>query len=162
MCLVRNLLLVMTVAACAPKSQPPDTNGTVTPPPGTVVGVGVAGASGAAAGVAGRGGSTAVGSAGRNGAIGMGIAGRGAGGAPVTGNMGLAGMGNSGTVLAALFAPVLAKLFGWNAVMGLAVIPLAIVFVFYLIAAKDSPDQPEAKPLAAYAEVREALDQAAG
>ena len=92
MCLVRNLLLVMTVAACAPKSQPPDTNGTVTPPPGTVVGVGVAGASGAAAGVAGRGGSTAVGSAGRNGAIGMGVAGRGVAGAPVTGNMGLAGM----------------------------------------------------------------------
>ena len=34
--------------------------------------------------------------------------------------MGIAGMGNSGTVLAALFAPVLAKLFGWNAVLGLA------------------------------------------
>jgi len=62
-------------------------------------------------------------------------------------------MGNSGTVLAALFAPILAKLFGWNAVMGLAVIPLAVVFVFYLAAAKDSPDQPAAKPLAAYAEV---------
>ncbi len=38
--------------------------------------------------------------------------------------MGLAGMGNSGTVLAALFAPGLAKLFGWNAVLGLACIPL--------------------------------------
>ena len=45
--------------------------------------------------------------------------------------MGIAGMGNSGTVLAALFAPLLAKLFGWNAVLGLAVIPLAIVFVVY-------------------------------
>jgi len=67
--------------------------------------------------------------------------------------LGIAGMGNSGTVLAALFAPILAKLFGWNAVMGLAVIPLAVVFVFYLAAAKDSPDQPAAKPLAAYAEV---------
>ncbi len=41
--------------------------------------------------------------------------------------MGLAGMGNSGTVLAALFAPILAKLFGWNAVLGLAVIPLTVV-----------------------------------
>ena len=32
--------------------------------------------------------------------------------------MGIAGMGNSGTVLAALFAPLLAKVFGWNAVLG--------------------------------------------
>src|SRR5690606_24602854 len=67
--------------------------------------------------------------------------------------MGLAGMGNSGTVLAALFAPLLAKMFGWNAVMGLAVIPLAVVFVLYLAMAKDSPSQPAPKPLAAYAEV---------
>jgi len=67
--------------------------------------------------------------------------------------MGVAGMGNSGTVLAALFAPILAKLFGWNAVMGLAVIPLAIVFVAYQFMAKDSPDQPAPKSLAAYAEI---------
>ena len=53
--------------------------------------------------------------------------------------MGIAGMGNSGTVLAALFAPILANLFGWNAVMGLAVIPLAVVFVVYHVMAKDSP-----------------------
>ncbi|KRA80579.1 nitrate/nitrite transporter [Altererythrobacter sp. Root672] len=67
--------------------------------------------------------------------------------------MGLAGMGNSGTVLAALFAPGLAKLFGWNAVLGLAVIPLVAIFVVYLVIAKDSPDQPAPKPLAAYGEV---------
>ena len=51
--------------------------------------------------------------------------------------MGLAGMGNSGTVLAALFAPGLAKLFGWNAVLGLACLPLTIVFFIYLAMAKD-------------------------
>jgi MFS transporter, NNP family, nitrate/nitrite transporter len=67
--------------------------------------------------------------------------------------MGIAGMGNSGTVLAALFAPLLAKLFGWNNVLGLALIPLVIVFAFYLVAAKDSPDQPAPKPLSAYADV---------
>ena len=67
--------------------------------------------------------------------------------------MGIAGMGNSGTVLAALFAPLLAKAFGWNAVLGLAVIPLTAVFAFYLRAAKDSPEQPEPKPLSAYAEL---------
>jgi NNP family nitrate/nitrite transporter-like MFS transporter len=67
--------------------------------------------------------------------------------------MGLAGMGNSGTVLAALFAPILAKWFGWNAVMGLAVIPLVAVLAIYLVIAKDSPDQPAPKPLSAYADV---------
>ena len=72
--------------------------------------------------------------------------------------MGVAGMGNSGTVLAALFAPILAKLFGWNAVMGLAVIPLAIVFVAYQFMAKDSPDQPAPKSLAAYAEILKVED----
>jgi NNP family nitrate/nitrite transporter-like MFS transporter len=66
--------------------------------------------------------------------------------------MGIAGMGNSGTVFAALFAPTLAKMFGWNAVLGLACIPLAIVFVAYLIMAKDAPDAPAPKSILAYLE----------
>jgi len=64
--------------------------------------------------------------------------------------MGLAGMGNSGTVLAALFAPTLAKLFGWNAVLGLACIPLTLVFFAYQLMAKDSPNQPSPKSLVEY------------
>ncbi|HEX7822681.1 MAG TPA: nitrate/nitrite transporter [Sphingobium sp.] len=64
--------------------------------------------------------------------------------------MGIAGMGNSGTVLAALFAPLLAKAFGWNNVLGLAVIPLAIVFVAYMIFVKDSPDQLAPRSMGAY------------
>ena len=72
--------------------------------------------------------------------------------------MGIAGMGNSGTVLAALFAPLLARMFGWNAVFGLALIPLVAVFAFYLVAAKDSPNQPAPKSLAAYAEVLKQRD----
>jgi len=66
--------------------------------------------------------------------------------------LGIAGMGNSGTVLAALFAPTLAKLFGWNSVLGLAVIPLAIVFVVYMIYARNAPNPPAAKPVTAYLE----------
>ena len=62
--------------------------------------------------------------------------------------MGLAGMGNSGTVLAALFAPLLAKPFGWNAVLGLACIPLIIVFVIYIVMARDSPTTPRRTRLA--------------
>jgi NNP family nitrate/nitrite transporter-like MFS transporter len=64
--------------------------------------------------------------------------------------MGLAGMGNSGTVLASLFAPVLAKLFGWNAVLGLACIPLSIVFLLYMIMAKDAPNAPAPKKMVDY------------
>jgi NNP family nitrate/nitrite transporter-like MFS transporter len=72
--------------------------------------------------------------------------------------MGIAGMGNSGTVLASLFAPVLAKAYGWNEVLGLACIPLAIVLVLYIVLAKDAPDQPAPKPIAAYFEVLKTAD----
>jgi len=72
--------------------------------------------------------------------------------------MGIAGMGNSGTVLAALFAPMLAKAFGWNAVLGLVCIPLAIVLVVYVVLAKDAPNQPAPKPLAAYLEPLKTAD----
>ena len=72
--------------------------------------------------------------------------------------MGIAGMGNSGTVLAALFAPLLARTFGWNNVFGLALIPLTAVFIFYMIAAKDSPSQPAPKSLASYAQVLKEKD----
>jgi len=67
--------------------------------------------------------------------------------------MGIAGMGNSGTVLASLFAPLLAKAFGWNAVFGLAAIPLTVVFALYMAMAKDAPDGPAPKKLAAYLDV---------
>lgn len=46
--------------------------------------------------------------------------------------LGIAGAGNSGTALAALFAPGLAQSFGWNNVIGMAAIPLAVAFVIFL------------------------------
>jgi len=67
-------------------------------------------------------------------------------------------MGNSGTVFAALFAALLAKTYGWNNVFGLALIPLVAVFAFYLLAAKDSPDQPAPKSMSAYAAVLKEAD----
>jgi len=67
--------------------------------------------------------------------------------------MGIAGMGNSGTVFASLFAALLANAYGWTNVFGFALIPLIAVVVFYQIAAKDSPDQPEPKSFSAYAAV---------
>ncbi len=67
--------------------------------------------------------------------------------------LGIAGAGNSGTALAALFAPGLAKVLGWNAVIGLACIPLAVAFAVYLLLAKDAPEQPAPKKLAQYLDV---------
>jgi NNP family nitrate/nitrite transporter-like MFS transporter len=64
--------------------------------------------------------------------------------------MGIAGAGNSGTVLAALFAPVLAIAFGWQNVFGLACLPLLVVLVIYSAAAKDAPGQFKRKHLADY------------
>ena len=64
--------------------------------------------------------------------------------------MGIAGAGNSGTVLAALFAPRLAEMAGWHAAMGLALIPLGLVFLVYAFLAKDSPDQPAPQKLSRY------------
>src|SRR4051794_22211559 len=64
--------------------------------------------------------------------------------------LGIAGAGNSGTVLAALFAPALAIAFGWQNVIGLAAIPLLLTLAIFIVAAKDSPNTPTPKPLSAY------------
>jgi len=53
--------------------------------------------------------------------------------------MGIAGAGNSGTVLATIFAPLLAKALGWHAVLGLLMIPVAVVLVVFAVMAKDPP-----------------------
>jgi len=72
--------------------------------------------------------------------------------------LGIAGAGNSGTVLAALFAPGLALAFGWGNVFGLVLIPLAIVFVVFLVFAKDAPDCPPPKTYAEYARILQDKD----
>lgn len=64
--------------------------------------------------------------------------------------LGIAGAGNSGTALAALFAPALAIAFGWRNVLALATLPLLLALVVYVLLAKDSPNQPPPKPVRAY------------
>ncbi len=66
--------------------------------------------------------------------------------------MGIAGAGNSGAVLAVLFAPPLAKAFGWKAVYGMAVVPILITMILLQVFAKEPPDQ-ERKPLKDYLKV---------
>jgi NNP family nitrate/nitrite transporter-like MFS transporter len=67
--------------------------------------------------------------------------------------MGIAGAGNSGTVFAALFAPTLAIMFGWNNVLGLVCLPLLVALVVYIALAKNAPGAPAGKSLAEYAAV---------
>ncbi|HEU4708538.1 MAG TPA: nitrate/nitrite transporter [Methylophilaceae bacterium] len=64
--------------------------------------------------------------------------------------LGIAGAGNSGTVFAALFAPSLAVAFGWNNVLGMALIPLMVTLVIYTLLAKDSPEAAPPKTLRQY------------
>jgi MFS transporter, NNP family, nitrate/nitrite transporter len=72
--------------------------------------------------------------------------------------MGIAGAGNSGTLFATLFGPRIAESLGWHNVMGLALIPLTIVFIIYILIAKDAPSQPPAKPLKEYFNVFKITD----
>jgi NNP family nitrate/nitrite transporter-like MFS transporter len=67
--------------------------------------------------------------------------------------LGIAGAGNSGTVLAALFAPSLAAAYGWQNVFGIALIPLVAVLIFYVLVARDSPECPPPKPFMEYMQV---------
>ncbi len=64
--------------------------------------------------------------------------------------MGIAGAGNSGTVLAAFFAPRLAEVYGWHPVFGFALIPLLVVMIYFSLFAKDSPTHPPSIPFLRY------------
>jgi MFS transporter, NNP family, nitrate/nitrite transporter len=72
--------------------------------------------------------------------------------------LGIAGAGNSGTVLAALFAPRLAEYCGWRAVFGLAMVPLGLVLLVFARYAKDGPLIASPKPLAGYLQILKQRD----
>lgn len=64
--------------------------------------------------------------------------------------MGIAGAGNSGTLVATLFGPRLAQHYGWHAVFGIALMPVcAVLAVFYLLA-RNSPSKSAPKPWSSY------------
>ncbi|GMU39340.1 MAG: MFS transporter [Chloroflexota bacterium] len=64
--------------------------------------------------------------------------------------MGLAGAGNSGTVIASLIAPRLAQQIGWQPVLGVMLIPVLFTFAAFFLLAKDSPNHPPPPKLSAY------------
>ena len=55
--------------------------------------------------------------------------------------MGIAGAGNSGTVLAVLFAPPLAVAYGWQTVYGIAAATMVIPMIVMAVCAKEPPDR---------------------
>ncbi|WP_425610871.1 MFS transporter [Xanthomonas campestris] len=67
--------------------------------------------------------------------------------------MGIAGAGNSGTVLAALFAPMLALAFGYQNVFGLACIPLVLTLLVFVLIAREAPIPVARKRWADYGRV---------
>lgn len=70
--------------------------------------------------------------------------------------LGIAGAGNSGTVLAALAMPRLAATFGWHGAIGLAIIPMLGAGLVFWLYAQDTPMQPPR--LREYARVLGQLD----
>ena len=65
--------------------------------------------------------------------------------------MGLAGAGNSGTLLITFFGPRLAQHYGWHAVFGIALLPIALVLGAFYLLAKDSPSKAAPKSWGSYA-----------
>ena len=64
--------------------------------------------------------------------------------------MGIAGAGNSGSMIAILIAPFLAGFFGWHVVFGLALIPLLITLIVFVVFARDIGVLPPPMPLSDY------------
>jgi NNP family nitrate/nitrite transporter-like MFS transporter len=64
--------------------------------------------------------------------------------------LGLAGAGNIGVVIDHLAAPRIAAIWGWPAVFGAALIPLALAFVLYVLFSKEPPGEFKKKKLSDY------------
>lgn len=64
--------------------------------------------------------------------------------------MGIAGAGNSGTLIATLFGPRLAQRYGWHAVFGIALLPICAVLGIFFLLARNSPFKSAPKPWSSY------------
>lgn len=67
--------------------------------------------------------------------------------------LGLAGAGNIGVVIDHLAAPRIAAVWGWQAVFGAALVPLALAFVLYVVFSKEPPGEYKKKKLSDYAKL---------
>src|SRR5207247_4441033 len=74
--------------------------------------------------------------------------------------MGIAGAGNSGTLLATLFAPRLAQKFGYHNTLALAMLPVLLIILLFALLAKDSPRQGRSPAWRDFASVLRETDTA--
>jgi MFS transporter, NNP family, nitrate/nitrite transporter len=72
--------------------------------------------------------------------------------------LGLAGAGNVGVVIDHLLAPRIAAAYGWQAVFGAALIPLAVAFVLYAVFSKEPPGTYKRKKLSDYLDLLQQRD----
>ena len=72
--------------------------------------------------------------------------------------LGIAAAGNSGTVIANLAAPHLAGAMGWHNVLAVAMVPLTLVLIAFLVMAKDSPNTAAGQPIGNYALALKRMD----
>lgn len=69
--------------------------------------------------------------------------------------MGIAGAGNSGTVIAALAAPRLAEHVGWQGTFALAMIPVTLAWIAFAVLAKEPPRAGASAPGGSFSLLRE-------
>jgi NNP family nitrate/nitrite transporter-like MFS transporter len=67
--------------------------------------------------------------------------------------MGIVGAGNSGSLMATMFAPRLAERLGWANTLGLALLPVVCVTILFALAARDSPVRSASSSWADYVAV---------
>src|SRR3954471_5122556 len=67
--------------------------------------------------------------------------------------LGIAGAGNSGTLMASLFAPRLAEVFGWRNVFATVALPVIAVWIAFFFLAKDAPVRRSVKTWKDYTSV---------
>jgi NNP family nitrate/nitrite transporter-like MFS transporter len=68
--------------------------------------------------------------------------------------LGIAGAGNSGTLIAALAAPRIAEHLGWHATFAVAAVPVALAWLTFAVLAKEPPRPGSAEPTALTASLR--------
>ncbi len=72
--------------------------------------------------------------------------------------MGIAGAGNSGTVISALVAPRLAERLGWHAVFGVAILPVLLTLAIFCLAAREQTTRQPLQRLSNYLAVLKESD----
>jgi NNP family nitrate/nitrite transporter-like MFS transporter len=72
--------------------------------------------------------------------------------------MGIAGAGNSGTLIATLVGPRLAQQYGWHFVFGIAILPIAAVLCAFFLLARNSTSKSAPKTWSAYGKVLSMAD----